>query len=447
MLQLRIVGVDAEGGTPALVLSDNEGGEYRVAVDEALRAAIAQVNSPTRTAEADQRQPMSPRQIQAKLRAGASVDDVVASSGQAREYVLRFAGPIADERAFYAARARETVVARASSGQTHRLAFGDAPATLEAMTSVRLRQLGVSSEEASWDAWRREDGTWTVVCDFTLAEDSDAGTVGERPPARWVFNPSARSLRPENKWAETLMKLPAATTTPSSRRRRLAPVDEPFDVDSSAGSAPPQPATEPHPAGQTAPGGGPSTGHDAEDLLEILRARRGQRLGTDHEAEDKLATMLTRDESAPATVSPLRAVGPDDTDEEPSEKIASAEETASGEEHTTGALPGMEQFSEETETDSATDAWGFSYQDGDEDPAESGSDTGGGGPSDTEPATADQGPHQHAQDQSRSEDSTTDSPADEAHQPAPPKRRSSTRKSRRPTMPSWDDILFGSKDD
>lgn len=403
MQDLRIVGVQAEGENPHLLLSDEAGAEYALPVDEALTSAVARASAAKNAAGSDSEAParqMSPRDIQARVRAGATVDQVVSESGLSREHVLRYAGPVADERAFYASRARQTVVARASSAEQHRLAFGDSAATLEAMVAVRLRAMGVRVDSASWDAWRREDGLWAVSCDFDVSSSaSQSESIGQQPPAEWIFDPAARTVRPGNEWAESLMSLPAAPA--SSRGRRLAPVEEPFDVDDHT----PPAQTPSRSSARSAEASGQS-GTDHENLLDILRARRGQRLGSDETGDDKLATLLTRDEqSGQRPMTDLRAVE-QKTDH-------------------TGQLPGLEgddaeaPDSEKADETSGTDAWGFSYEDSGDDDSEA--------PASDDSEGTEQVPPEPQQDR----------------QQRPRKKKSS---SRRPTMPRWDDILFGSKD-
>ena len=408
MQDLRIVGVDAEGEKPQLLLSDEAGAEYALPIDEALKSAVARRRSPAaqRSAAVDTTH-FSPREIQARLRAGATVDQVVEASGLSAERVLRYAGPVADERAFYASRARQTVVARASTAENHRLAFGDAPATLEDMVRVRLRALGVNLGSVSWDAWRREDGLWAVFAHFDTSSSAvHAEAIGQQPPAEWVFDPAGRSVRPVNEWADSLSTLPPAEAKQRSRRR-LAVVDEPFDVDESAPSGPSGGAKtgpdSPGAAAETADGEG--TAH--EDLLDILRARRGQRLGSDESGDEKLATLLTRDEEqGGSAVSPLRAVADAEN--------ASAEAADGKQQQDDPQKP-----PEHREPD-GTDAWGFSYADsGDDETAEA-------------PEVAEQ-------------EIAEESEKKPAAQQEPPRRKKSS--SRRPTMPRWDDILFGSKDD
>lgn len=407
MQHLRIVGVEAEGENPQLLLSDEAGAEYALPIDEALKSAVARRHSPAAQRVAGSSTPFAPREIQARLRAGATVEQVVEASGLSEEHVLRYAGPVADERAFYASRAQQTVVARASTAENHRMAFGDAPATLEDMVNVRLRAVGVDLRTVTWDAWRRDDGLWAVFASFdTTSSETHAAAIGQQPPAEWVFDPAARAVRAVNKWAESLISLPAATAKQRSGRR-LAAVDEPFDVDET---------TPARPAAGSRASRSPRTGatesgaesSDHEDLLDILRARRGQRLGSDESGDDKLATLLTRDEPSSGEVAPdLRAVTSTEGD-----SAASAEEP---QEHDVDQDGEADEDPEADDTEPAgTDAWGFSY-------ADSGDEEG--------PESAD----------------AAQAPAEEPAAPkAAPKRKSS---SRRPTMPKWDDILFGSKNE
>lgn len=438
MQHLRIVGVGDEENQNQLILSDDEGNEYSLPVDDALRSAAGRAARQSASAE-DSSAPLSPREIQARLRAGASVDQVVEESGLDPRHVQRYAGPVQAERSYIAQRARSTEVAAASTAEHHRLAFGDAPASLEAMVKVRLRALEVELKTVSWDAWRREDGRWQVECWFDVGSSESHGDgVGLQPPAEWTFTAETRQLTAANRWAESLNTLPL----PGKSRRRgssrhLAAVDAPFDVDAAHSPAPDRdrgagaarqnqnPATA-RPAAET-PAQSPQTpaegsseegaaeGGEHEHLLDVLRARRGQRLGTDEESDEKLALMLTREEqSADAAPEPrLRAVEAQthEPDSDPDEQL-------------TGPVPGLEDGgvsadrSEDGDEQSApgTDAWGFSYEEGVEE---------------AEEPPADQAPEQKE-------------PEQQDQDPEPRHRKRSS--SRRPSMPKWDDILFGGKD-
>jgi hypothetical protein len=66
--------------------------------------------------------------------------------------VLRYAGPVLQERAMLAQHARRTKL----KGQ-------DKNGTLAQIVDARLAQHGVDAEKIAWDAYRRDDGTWRIV--------------------------------------------------------------------------------------------------------------------------------------------------------------------------------------------------------------------------------------------------------------------------------------------
>ncbi len=429
MQHLRIVGVGDEENQNQLILSDDDGNEFSLPVDDALRAAVGRAGRPS-SSDGGSPTPLSPREIQARLRAGASVDQVVEESGLDAAHVQRYAGPVQAERSYIAQRARSTEVAAVSTAEHHRLAFGDAPATLEAMVKVRLRAMEVELRSVSWDAWRREDGRWQVECWFDVGSSETHGAgIGLKPPAEWTFVAETRQLTAANRWAESLSSLPAPSNGRRRSSRHLAPVDAPFDVDAEDAPAPARgrsrtprgagggraerasrTAETPQTPAEPVQGETPAEGGEHEDLLDILRARRGQRLGTDEESDEKLALMLTRDETAgPAPEPKLRAV--------------EAGEPEDDAEQLTGPIPGLEHSGlpaqqEPEEEPTGTDAWGFSY----EDSAEENEDA-----AEARSRSTEQG------DSGRSED-------------APEPRHRKRSSSRRPSMPKWDDILFGGKD-
>lgn len=413
MQHLRIVGTQEDDGTTLLILSDDSGAEHALPVDAALRSAVGRPGA--RPVAPDDGGSLSPRDIQARLRAGATVEEIIENSGLDPAHVERYAGPVQAERAYIAQRARATEVAAVSSAEQHRLAFGDAPATLEAMVKVRLRAVEVELSTVLWDAWRREDGLWQVICWFDLSSSAQhqADAVGSEPPAEWTYSPAARQLTAQNAWAETLSALPSGSGRKRRGRGRLAAVDAPFDVEDAQGPAGPairsvpsdEQDTSPLPGGHHRSADERPTEESHEDLLDVLRARRGQRLGSDSEADDRLARMLTRDEGAdPQSSAPqLRAV----------------EDSQEGHEAETAPDDGSEDGGEQPAD--GTDAWGFSYEEAEE-TSEPGSD----------------------EDSASSAQPTLDENTFGGSQERPDQRRRPRRSSsKKPSLPAWDDILFG----
>lgn len=463
MKDLRLNGVRHEDGERRLDLVDGDDRKYTLTVDDALRAAVSRPAPPAarRPAAAPRRAVMSPRDVQARIRAGATVEQMIEASGLDPAHVEHYAGPVLAERFHIAQRARETQVAAASTAEQHRLAFGDASATLEAMVRVRLRSLGSEVSEISWDAWRREDGQWQLACWFEDPGDPEIAAELEAP-ALWIFHAATRHLVPDSPTAHRLHSLPSRPETP--RRRGLAPVDGPFDVEDDGRQSPTdrtgatedprrtRSTVEPL-AGRPArsrgrsdrtPAEGPSQysdqeGAEHEDLLDILRARRGRRLGADEESDDKLALMLTRDERPESDdIRPqLSAVEPERVDADDAEK---------------------------------TDAWGFSYADSGDDSGDDSVEDDSGGSEDSDDSedsfgaeadassvrTTDEVPRPDSgavQDDLFDGPATDRRPADSDAREASedttrhPKPQAKGGRARRPNMPRWDDILFGSRDD
>ena len=291
MQDLRLVGVH-EGGEH-LLLSGKGGETFRLRIDEALRVAASRpVHRSAPQAAPAAGTTMTPRDIQARIRSGASAEEVAELSGHDLAHIRRYEGPVLAEREYVARQAQGVEVAAPMSA-THdgyRSAFGENPVNLGDMVLHRLRSFGVDPDSVEWDAWRRPDGTWEVVARFELTEKSRVA-VGEEPPARWIFSPLRKSVTNTNRWAQVLSEL-EPLDTPVPTRRLAAVADRVFDFEAEGGASP----------------------DDTDDILEVLRSRRGQRLGSDEDGDDALATLLSKG-SVPAAHP--REGSPDTEDEDP----------------------------------------------------------------------------------------------------------------------------------
>ena len=101
---------------------------------------------------------LRPKEIQAKIRAGASVEQIASAAGVDIDRVERFANPVLLERS----RAAELATAAHPV-----LADGPSVLTLLETVTSALVARGLDPEATSWDAWRNEDGRWTVQGDPT----------------------------------------------------------------------------------------------------------------------------------------------------------------------------------------------------------------------------------------------------------------------------------------
>jgi hypothetical protein len=284
MQDLRLVGVHDDG--VHLLLSGAGGEMFQLPIDEALRAAS---RSSAKAPAAASPIAMSPRDIQARIRSGATAADVADLSGLPLAKVERYEGPVLAEREYVAQQARKVEVASPSPGHdAYRSVFGDNPATLNDMVAHRLSAHGIEPSSVEWDSWRRPDGSWTVAASFEPKNDGTSG-IGEEPPALWTFSPARKSLQNTNRWAQQLSEL-EPLDGPVPARRLTAVSDRPFDFETDADAAAARNSAGSHSGLQT---GGLQTGKDSDGLLEMLRSRRGQRLGVDEDADDALALLLT----------------------------------------------------------------------------------------------------------------------------------------------------------
>src|SRR5947209_5504934 len=180
MRELTVVGFDhdgkhviCEGGEPAE--------QFKLLVDDRLRAALRGEPIPPEQPQLDMQvvNMLSPKEIQAKIRAGASVEQVAAASGSDISRIRRFAHPVLLERA----RAAELATAAHPM-----LADGPAVLTLLETVSSALVARGLEPDRLSWDAWRNEDSRWTVqlawrvgrsdnIAHFCFVPGAHGGTV------------------------------------------------------------------------------------------------------------------------------------------------------------------------------------------------------------------------------------------------------------------------------
>jgi hypothetical protein len=158
MQELSPVGLSKDG--KRLVLVSTSGEEYTVIVDHRLRAALRGDNARLGQLEMKMQSALRPRDIQARIRAGESPEQVAAAAQTTVEAIMGFATPVLAERAHIAQIAQRSSVRRRSAESS------SAARTLGDAAAANLRDLGIAEDEVDWDAWRREDGRWTLVADF-----------------------------------------------------------------------------------------------------------------------------------------------------------------------------------------------------------------------------------------------------------------------------------------
>lgn len=181
MRPVRFVALSEDG--QALVLADEVGRLLALPIDERVSSAVGGEpgsTSATLTVAVPGVEPipsLSPRDIQARIRAGESAEDVARVAGVPVDRVLRYAGPVLQERAMLAQHARRT-----------RLRSSEKGSSLAEVVDARLAQHGVDAEKISWDASRRDDGTWRIVATWPSGK-ATAQAVWELDKARQTVTP------------------------------------------------------------------------------------------------------------------------------------------------------------------------------------------------------------------------------------------------------------------
>ena len=97
---------------------------------------------------------LTPREIQTRIRAGVSLDDVAKAAGVPTEKVEPYAAPVVAEREHVARTALTCPVRRRGESSSTR--------SLRAVVAERLQHRGIDVDSAVWDAWRDPDRRWTV---------------------------------------------------------------------------------------------------------------------------------------------------------------------------------------------------------------------------------------------------------------------------------------------
>src|SRR3954452_23294482 len=120
MRPVRFVALSEDG--QALVLADEVGRLLALPIDDRINSAFTHEphalggSAPAAVMAADNTPSLSPRDIQARIRSGESAEDVARVAGVPVDRVLRYAGPVLQERAMLGQHARRTRLKTSDSG-------------------------------------------------------------------------------------------------------------------------------------------------------------------------------------------------------------------------------------------------------------------------------------------------------------------------------------------
>jgi hypothetical protein len=230
MQELRLVAV-SEDGSYLVLATAGRGTRFTLPIDDRLRAVVRGHFSRLGQYEIEVESPLRPKEIQARIRAGETAEEIAETAGIPVERVRWFEGPVLQEREYMAQQAQRVPIRRPGESSP-------APALGE-IVEERLGRRGIDLEEVEWDSRKCEDSTWRVSLAFYYD--------GRPYSAEWAYDPRRRHLSAVNDEAARLSSLDLDesvddTVTPFLPRRAMKVVGDPL-----RNQAPPPPPPVPVP--------------------------------------------------------------------------------------------------------------------------------------------------------------------------------------------------------
>ncbi len=219
MVHLTLAGL-SEDGRRLLLVSD-AGVEFTLDVDARLRAALRGDHARLGQLEIEMDSALRPRDIQARIRAGHSPETVAAAAQTSVDKIMPYAAPVLAEREHIAQRAQRASIRRPSAGAT----AATGTRTLGDAVAAHLRAHDVDPGHVTWDAWRREDGRWSLRADYACPDRSGQAAFTFDAPGNYVSADDEHAH-----WLIGDLETPSASLDPApqgatdlaaARRRRL----------------------------------------------------------------------------------------------------------------------------------------------------------------------------------------------------------------------------------
>jgi hypothetical protein len=205
--QLHVIGVSDDGD--ALLLGPGPKGKasHQLPLDDRLRAVVrGQLSAlnPSERAEIA----LTPKEIQARLRAGATPEEVAKAAQVPVARVLPYAAPVLAER--------ERIVEQARAAVLHRTRGPAGERPMGEVVDLHLADVA-KPDSVEWTARRRKDGAWVVLLSYA--------SRGGRRTASWLWRAPERDLTALDVAASRLAAEEA--TTAKKRPARKAAVSRP----------------------------------------------------------------------------------------------------------------------------------------------------------------------------------------------------------------------------
>ena len=186
--ELQPTGLTEDGSYLLLVAADDRGTHFRVRADERLRGLTRGATGRPNPYQPRVDSALTPREIQARLRAGQTASEVARAAGVPVERIQRYEAPVLAERA--------RVVEQAQAARPP-VRAEEPRRPLGEIVAERLGQRGIPEDAVHWDASRRVDGAWTIQMTFPR----DETTV----TACWLWDPAVGRVRPHDDEAAALL--------------------------------------------------------------------------------------------------------------------------------------------------------------------------------------------------------------------------------------------------
>lgn len=180
---LRTVGRNEAGDS--LELHDLDGNVFMVRINDHLKSLVNQsAPSILRSVESDGNGEISIKEMQARLRAGESMESISRTGNVSLEKIERYSHPILQERSYIISLAQKCELKNSK-------------VTLLESITEKLVPRGVEMKLCEWNAYRNEDGTWQVLLHYPTRDGQGS--------AEWRFEPVKRTITSDDDGARWIL--------------------------------------------------------------------------------------------------------------------------------------------------------------------------------------------------------------------------------------------------
>lgn len=227
---LRTVGRNEAGDS--LELHDLDGNVFMVRINDHLKSLVNQsAPSILRSVESDGNGEISIKEMQARLRAGESMESISRTGNVSLEKIERYSHPILQERSYIISLAQKCELKNSK-------------VTLLESITEKLVPRGVEMKLCEWNAYRNEDGTWQVLLHYPTRDGQGSAEwrfesvkrtiTSDDDGARWILDeepaPREAVVRPIRS-EEAPPRLISIRSTPTTAPVDILDQDDQYDLD------------------------------------------------------------------------------------------------------------------------------------------------------------------------------------------------------------------------